>query len=184
MSICGTNSRDDFHGIGSPDTARKTEYVVIDAATPKPIVSTIKSANGTLAYQLGTRNAATVLRLKDGETQVLAGLIQDSDRRNSSHVPGLGDLPLIGRLFGSNGSTIEKNEIVLSITPRIIRAQTRPSSETTEFWYGTETQTRSAQLCGRRYRAATPSCAWIAWMKSPPPCQLTDLEISCLNQAM
>ena len=59
---------------------------------------------GTLAYEIGTRNATTLLRLKDGETQILAGLIQDRDTHTSSHIPGLGDIPILGRLFGSNTS--------------------------------------------------------------------------------
>ena len=115
----------------------------------------VKTANGeTLAYQIGTRNANTLLELKDGETQVLAGLIKDSERTTSNHVPGLGDIPMVGRLFGSRGNTIEKNEIVLSITPHIVRTQTRPSSDTTEFWYGTESQTRSAPRGGNSAGAA------------------------------
>ena len=100
--------------------------------------------NSTVAYQIGTRNTNTTLELRDGETQVLAGLIQDQDTRNSNHIPGLGDLPILGRLFGSRTNQTDKTEIVLSITPRVIRSQTRPSSETTEFWYGTESQTRMA----------------------------------------
>jgi general secretion pathway protein D len=102
--------------------------------------------NGTLAYEIGTRNASTLLRLRDGETQILAGLIQDRDTQNSSHIPGLGDIPILGRLFGSKRDTNDKTEIVLSITPRIIRSQPRPSSEDTEFWYGTESSNRSAPL--------------------------------------
>jgi general secretion pathway protein D len=102
--------------------------------------------NGTLAYEIGTRNASTLLRLKDGETQILAGLIQDRDTENSSHIPGLGDIPIVGRLFGSKRNSADKTEIVLSITPRIIRSQPRPASEDTEFWYGTETSNRSAPL--------------------------------------
>ena len=112
----------------------------------KQISVPIGNGGTTLAYEIGTRNATTLLELKDGETQVLAGLIQDNDQRNATQVPGLGDIPIIGRLFGSTGSSREKNEIVLSITPRIIRGQPRPSSETSEFWYGSETQTRSAPL--------------------------------------
>jgi general secretion pathway protein D len=104
----------------------------------------IGNGGTTLAYQIGTRNTNTVLELRDGETQVLAGLIQDNDSRTSNHIPGLGDLPLLGRLFGSDGTNRTKTEIVMSITPHIIRAQERPSSDTTEFWYGTESQTRSA----------------------------------------
>ncbi|HEX9051767.1 MAG TPA: secretin N-terminal domain-containing protein, partial [Anaeromyxobacter sp.] len=109
----------------------------------KQISVPIGNGGTTLAYEIGTRNASTLLELKDGETQVLAGLIQDVDQRSSAHVPGLGDIPILGRLFGSDGTTRDKNEIVLSITPRIIRAQPRPSSETSEFWYGSESQMRS-----------------------------------------
>ncbi len=106
----------------------------------------VATGNGgqTHVYQIGTRNAATTLELKDGETQVLAGLVTDTDQKSSSHLPGLGDLPILGRLFGSNGTTRDKSEIILSITPRIIRAQSRPTVDATEFWYGTEAQTRSA----------------------------------------
>jgi general secretion pathway protein D len=117
----------------------------------KEIDVPIGNGGTTIAYQIGTRNVSTLLELKDGETQVLAGLIQDSDQRNSTHIPGLGDLPILGRLFGSTGTTRDKSEIVLSITPHIIRAQSRPASETTEFWYGTETQTRAAPF------SSTPS---------------------------
>src|ERR1700722_7046301 len=99
---------------------------------------------GTQAYTIATRNANTLLRLKDGETQILAGLIQDSDARNSAGIPGLSQIPIVGRLFGSNNSDREKSEIVLSITPHIIRTQTRPESDSTEFWYGTETRARSS----------------------------------------
>jgi general secretion pathway protein D len=103
---------------------------------------------GTQAYTIGTRNANTVLRLKDGETQILAGLIQDSDTRNSAGIPGLSQIPIVGRLFGSNSTDREKSEIVLSITPHIIRTQARPSADSTEFWYGTETRSRSSPFAG------------------------------------
>ena len=108
------------------------------------ILKQITTASGTIAYEIGTRNANTLLRLKDGETQILAGLIQDSDTRSANSIPGLGDIPILGRLFGSHHSDREKSEVVLSITPRIIRMQPRPASDTTEFWYGTESRTRTA----------------------------------------
>ena len=60
------------------------------------------TANGTTVYDIGTRNASTVLRLADGETQVLMGFIRDDDRRSADKVPGIGDLPMLGRLFSSN----------------------------------------------------------------------------------
>ncbi len=101
---------------------------------------------GTLAYEIGTRDATTLLRLKDGETQILAGLIQDRDTQNSTHLPGLGDVPVLGRLFGSKRTQNDKTEIVLSITPHIVRSQARASSENTEFYFGTESSNRSAPL--------------------------------------
>lgn len=102
------------------------------------VVSQSQTKNGATAYQLGTRNAATSLRLKDGETQILAGLINNEDRRTGNKIPLLGDLPLIGRLFGSNADNSEKTEIVLSITPRLIRNIRAPDASISEFSTGTE----------------------------------------------
>jgi general secretion pathway protein D len=103
------------------------------------IVKTISTSNGGLVYQIGTRNTSTSLRLKDGETQVLAGLISDEERENASKLPGLGDIPLIGRLFSTQKDEKNKTEIVLAITPRIINNISRPEAEIQEYWSGTET---------------------------------------------
>jgi len=103
------------------------------------IVSQVKSStSSTLAYQIGTRNATTVLRLRDGETQVLAGLINDEDRRSATRVPGLGELPVLGRLFSSTQDNKNKTEVVLLITPRLVRTLARPPARTLEFAAGTE----------------------------------------------
>ncbi len=102
------------------------------------MVNEVQSKNGTLAYQIGTRGATTVLRLKDGETQVLAGLISDEDRRTANNIPGLGDLPVLGRLFGSKKNEDQRSEILLSITPHIVRTQHRPDLAEAEFDSGTE----------------------------------------------
>lgn len=103
------------------------------------IINQIQTKSGTLAYQLGTRTATTVLRLRDGENQVLAGLINDEDRRTANKVPLVGELPILGRLFGSQADDGAKTEIVLSITPRILRNVQRPSADQQEFESGTET---------------------------------------------
>ena len=102
------------------------------------VVKEIISKSGTQAYQIGTRSAATVLRLKDGETQVLAGLISDEDRTTANKVPGIGDLPMMSRLFGSQKDDSTRSEIVLSITPRILRSIQRPELPAAEFYSGTE----------------------------------------------
>lgn len=102
----------------------------------------ITTRSGTLAYQIGTRNANTVLRLRDGETQLLAGLISKEERSNSSRIPGLGDLPIAGRLFSNNRDDNNRTELVLAITPRILRNVRIPDATETEMWVGTETQPR------------------------------------------
>src|SRR5688572_4612704 len=102
------------------------------------ISSEVKTTSGTIAYQVGTRNANTTLRLRDGETQVLAGLISEEDRRSAEKVPGLSRLPVIGRLFSNNRDTVNKTEIVLLITPRVIRNIERPGAKIEEFNSGTE----------------------------------------------
>src|SRR5437773_8316017 len=101
---------------------------------------------GTLVYQIGTRKTSTVLRLRDGETQILAGLISDEDRRNATRVPGLGDFPVLGRLFSSTSDTITKTEIVLLITPRLMRTIVRPDARTVEFAAGTEASSSGGPL--------------------------------------
>jgi general secretion pathway protein D len=94
--------------------------------------------NGAEVFTIGTRNTNTVLSLKNGETQILAGLISDDERKSSSRVPGLGDIPLLGRLFSNQEDKKIKTEIVLAITPRIISNIDRPSAEISEYWSGTD----------------------------------------------
>ena len=106
------------------------------------IVNQVKTTSGTLAYQIGTRNASTVLRLKDGENQVLAGLISDAERSSANRIPGLGEIPLVGRLFGSSSDSGEKTELMLSITPRLVRSMKRPAAGI-ELDAGTEASMRS-----------------------------------------
>ncbi len=102
------------------------------------ISNEVKTGSGTVAYQVGTRNTNTTLRLRDGETQVLAGLISDEDRRSAQKVPGLAQLPVLGRLFSSDNDTVNKTEVVLLITPRVLRNIERPGVRLEEFNSGTE----------------------------------------------
>ena len=69
----------------------------------------------------GNREISTTIRLKDGETNMLAGLIRDDERTVLSGVPGLSDLPLIGRLFANNHKEAQQTDIILTLTPHIIR---------------------------------------------------------------
>lgn len=115
------------------------------------------SSGPTLAYQIGTRTANTVLRLRDGETQVLAGLISDEDRKAAQKFPGLGDLPVIGRLFSSHKNDKKKTEIVLSITPHLTRRNEHPDARNLEFWSGTDGNLRSRPITLEPIHVSTTS---------------------------
>ena len=110
------------------------------------IVREIPGPNGSLAYQIGTRNAQTVVRLRDGETQILGGLISSEDRNTSARVPGVGHLPFVGRLFGNNSGTNGKSEIILSITPRILRPPATLDGSVRNVFSGTETSVRERAM--------------------------------------
>ncbi|MNZ16136.1 Type II secretion system protein D precursor [compost metagenome] len=103
---------------------------------------------GTIPVQVDTRNAQTTLRLRDGETQVLAGLVRNDQSNSGNKIPGLGDIPGLGRLFGSNNDQVAKSELVLSITPRIVRNLPYQSPYDMEFPSGTESSMRMPAVRG------------------------------------
>ena len=100
--------------------------------------------NGTTPIQVSTRNAETMLRLHDGETQVLMGLIRDDDTRTATKVPLLSEIPGIGRLFSSELSDKKKTEVVLLMTPHVVRNVRRPDASLGAIWSGTRNTFRLA----------------------------------------
>ena len=136
-----------------PDIHLRDEVGLKIALEVSSLVSSVKTNNGSSAYQIGTRNFSSVLRLKDGETQVLAGLISDEDRSSASRVPLLGELPILGRLFGSQSDNRQKTEIVLSITPHLVRNIQRKDPSIESFWSGTEAAVKSRPLLMRELKS-------------------------------
>ena len=113
------------------------------------------AGSGSSAYQVGTRQATTTLRLKDGETQILAGLINDDESRSSAGVPGLHDLPIAGRLFGTTKDEHNKSEIVLLVTPHIVRNLPQPENAGSAVPSGTDAQPGAARLLIKEGTAAS-----------------------------
>ncbi|MGY0197260.1 type II secretion system protein GspD [Leptothrix sp. BB-4] len=103
------------------------------------IAQTIATASGQ-AYQIGTRNAQTSMRLRDGETQWLAGLISRRDRSSSTGLPGLATLPVAGRLFGHDNEDLGDTELMLSVTPHILRREDPSTARERAFDSGTDTR--------------------------------------------
>ena len=117
------------------------------------VVREVPGPSSSLAYQIGTRSASTVLRLMNGETQVLAGLINDEERTSANRLPGLGAVPAVGRLFSSQKDSTSKTEIVLLITPRIVRNLSQAQTLSTTLPAGSESSVGAAPL---QVRVAEP----------------------------
>lgn len=129
-----------------PQVYNDEEVGIRIALEVSSIVREIAGPNGSLAYQIGTRNANTVVRLQDGETQILGGLISSGDRNTAAKVPGLGQLPVLGRLFNNNNGNDSKTEIILSITPHILRAPAVLNASVRDVFSGTEGNLRQRAL--------------------------------------
>jgi general secretion pathway protein D len=87
----------------------------------------------------GNREINTVIRLRDGETNMLAGLIRDDERQSLEGVPGLIDVPIIGRLFAHNQKTTDQTDIILTLTPHIIRVLELTEADLRPFRVGRDT---------------------------------------------
>ncbi len=106
--------------------------------------------SGSTVYQIGTRNAETELRLYDGESQVIGGLLNDEERETVVKVPFFGDIPVLGRLFSSIDTSGVKTDILLSITPHIVRNKEMLDPEAISIWSG-RAQEFSAQAPFERF---------------------------------
>ena len=69
----------------------------------------------------GNRSIKTTIRLKDGETNMLAGLIRDDERKVRDGIPGLSDIPGIGHLLGHSSTDRTQTDVIVMLTPRIVR---------------------------------------------------------------
>jgi general secretion pathway protein D len=98
----------------------------------------IDFGNGQKQYKFGTRSADTSINLRDGETVIIGGLIKDEERRTSNKIPLLGDLPIMGKLFSRSDDGTVKTDILMSITPNIVRNMELPDKDLQYFWSGTE----------------------------------------------
>lgn len=92
---------------------------------------------GQLLPPVNTRNLDTFIKVKNGETRLLGGLFQASESVANSRVPFLNDVPLLGRLFVSGDQSRATTDVLISLTPRIVKVLDRPDPEVERFLSGT-----------------------------------------------
>jgi general secretion pathway protein D len=96
---------------------------------------------GTAGQQqpiIGTRTIESTIRLMNGETNFLAGLIRSGSQRNEEGIPGLSDIPVLGRLFSRKRTEKTRTDLVLTLTPHIIRTPDITEEDLLPIWVGTE----------------------------------------------
>jgi type IV pilus assembly protein PilQ len=97
-----------------------TASVFVEVSTP--ILVTLGSGTSAVqAYQITTRSAQTNVRMKDGDTMVIGGLISSTDTKSLSKVPILGDLPVLGKLFQSVSKSNNETEVVIFLKAKIVK---------------------------------------------------------------
>jgi general secretion pathway protein D len=94
----------------------------------------------------GNREIKTVIRLREGETNMLAGLIRDDERTSLQGIPGLSDIPVVGRMFAHTQTTTEQSDIILTLTPHIIRILDLTEADLRPFRVGRDSLAPIAEL--------------------------------------
>jgi Flp pilus assembly secretin CpaC len=93
------------------------------SVTLHPTVNNLSSVSNGVP-QISTRDAQTTVALREGQTLVIGGLIEDSINRTDQRIPILGYLPVIGKLFTSSAVTGSRNELIITVSPHIVNPLT------------------------------------------------------------
>jgi len=102
------------------------------------IAQFVQGSGGQQQPIIGTRTIESNIRLRDGETNFLAGLIRTDETQSEKSVPGLSEIPVLGRLFKNSRKDHKRTDIVLTLTPHIIRRADITQADLRPIWVGTE----------------------------------------------
>ncbi len=102
----------------------------------------VESSGGQAQPIIGTRQIQSVIRLRDGETSVLAGMIKQEDTNSTSGVAGLMDIPGVNKLFSNRNTQRTSTDIIMTLTPQIIRMPDITEEDLATLWVGTEENMR------------------------------------------
>lgn len=113
------------------------DEIVLDLEVENSTLGPNINVAGQALPTFGTRRVVTRLRLRDGESNLLAGLIREEDRRSLRGLPGILRLPVIRHLFSSNDESIKQTDIIMLLTPRIVRTHELTADDVSPIYIGT-----------------------------------------------
>jgi general secretion pathway protein D len=128
------------------DITPRTHHNDDVSLTLKLEVSSISGTGFGGLPTIGNRAITSVIRLRDGETSILAGLIRDDERTTLDGIPGLSDIPVVGRLFAKNHRERTETDVILTLTPHIIRVLDISEADLRPFRVGRDAGTAFMEL--------------------------------------
>ena len=136
-------------GVNIDITPRTHMNNEVTLALTIPVTSISGTGFGGLPT-FGNRLIKTTIRLKDGETNMLAGLIRDDERKIRDGIPGLSDIPGIGHLLGHSSNEQNQTDVIVMLTPRIVRVLELTEEDLRAFQMGRDVGAAAASRRPRR----------------------------------
>ena len=112
--------------------------IILDLEVENSTLGPNVNVAGQALPTFGTRRVITRLRLRDGESNLLAGLLREEDRRSLRGFPGILRLPIIRQLLSANEDTIKQTDIIMLLTPRIVRTHELTQENVSPIYIGTQ----------------------------------------------
>ena len=128
-------------GINVTMTPRVTyeNEIILDLSVENSTLGANIDVAGTSMPTFGSRSVETRLRLRDGESNLLAGLLREDDRTTLRGFPGMTKVPILRKLFGDTDETVRTTDIVMLLTPRIVRGHELTQRDISPIYIGTQT---------------------------------------------
>jgi general secretion pathway protein D len=160
----------------TPMVTYQDEIVLADLVLEKSGLGGNIDVGGQSFPTIVSRKASTSIRLRDGESTLIAGLFLDDDRKTIRSLPGLTNIPILRSIFGNSDRQIDQTDIVMIITPRIVRGHGLTADDVKPMYIGTGmnmTSSPSPSLLSPEALAATPGAAAAPAPSAPTPAPAT-----------
>ncbi len=112
--------------------------IILDLTVESSTLGRDVNIAGQNLPSFGSRKVKTKLRLRDGESNLLAGLLREDERRSLTGFPGVIHVPILKQLFSNNNNSLAQTDIVMLLTPRIVRSHELTQQDVSPIYIGTQ----------------------------------------------